>query len=357
MGNLNTAKGDFSTAMGYTTYATGKYSTAMGAGNTAEGISSTAMGYTTYATADYSTAMGSFNVGLLTTLLKIGNGSDFVTRSNVLSVFKNGTVGIGTLMPKAPLHIAGSSAVNETNTRYFSYGTGSSVGVLPNGSYNIGLLADYDIVTKNSFVSAQTVTTSDARIKNIIGLSDNHQDLQTLRRIKITDYHYKDAVTWGRQLFKKVIAQQVEEVYPQAVRQQKSVIADIYVLAERVQYNESKKELTVMLSKDYGLKIGDKVELVDSRQGKVLAEITSVSGNGFIVGNWLFATDKIFVFGREVNDFRVVDYEAISMLGISAIQQLATEVDSLKKQLSEMDSVKKRLDVLEAGLSTAPSGK
>jgi len=96
---------------------------------------------------------------------------------------------------------------------------------------------------------------------------------------------------------------------------------------------------------------------VDSRQGKVLAEITSVSGNGFIVGNWLFATDKIFVFGREVNDFRVVDYEAISMLGISAIQQLATEVDSLKKQLSEMDSVKKRLDVLEAGLSTAPSGK
>lgn len=76
------------------------------------------------------------------------------------------------------------------------------------------------------------------------------------------------------------------------------------------------------MSKDYGLKTEDKVELVDSRQGMVLAEITAVSGNEFIIANRLFTTDKIFVFGWEV------DYEAISMLGVSAIQQLATEIDS-----------------------------
>jgi hypothetical protein len=35
---------------------------------------------------------------------------------------------------------------------------------------------------------------------------------------------------------------------------------------------------------------------------------------------------NLFVFGKKVNDFRNLDYNAISMLGISAIQQLSREL-------------------------------
>jgi hypothetical protein len=42
--------------------------------------------------------------------------------------------------------------------------------------------------------------------------------------------------------------------------------------------------------------------------------------------------DKIFVYGREVNDFRVVDYEALSMLGISATQALLQRLEQVEKE-------------------------
>ena len=50
------------------------------------------------------------------------------------------------------------------------------------------------------------------------------------------------------------------------------------------------------------------------------------------------------MYGREVNDFRSVDYEAISMLGISAIQQLAKENEALKSKFTtENDLLKKQM--------------
>ncbi len=81
----------------------------------------------------------------------------------------------------------------------------------------------------------------------------------------------------------------------------------------------------------------------------------SVSGKTFTVKDWQYPTDKIFVFGREVNDFRSVDYEALSMLGISAIQALAKENEELKKENLE---TKSRLNAIEASLKQLiPAGK
>ena len=157
----------------------------------------------------------------------------------------------------------------------------------------------------------------------------------------------KDEGTWGKQIFKKVIAQEVEKIYPEAVRKQTSVIPDIYSLAEKVNYDANKKELTVSLLNNYDLKIGDKIELVHPEKGKVRTTISAVSGNSFTVKDWLYETDKIFVFGREVDDFRVVDYEALSMLGISAIQALAKENEELKNRMNRLENLEKRLIDLE----------
>ena len=61
MGSSTTASGYFSTAMGDFTTASGPVSTAMGANTYASGNTSTAMGYETEASGDYSIAMGSFS--------------------------------------------------------------------------------------------------------------------------------------------------------------------------------------------------------------------------------------------------------------------------------------------------------
>ncbi|WP_394992169.1 tail fiber domain-containing protein [Emticicia sp.] len=341
-GSGSLADGYVSTALGNQTYASGQYSTAMGTNTKASGTSSTAMGEGTIASGPSSNAMGSYNVNVPNALLMIGNGT-YGSHSNALTVMNDGKVGIGTTAP-APLHVTTSASLSNSTNHYFSWATGSSITTLANAFHDIGILSEYDIVTKNSFVSSQTVTTSDARIKNIIGLSNNQQDLAKVCQIQITDYHYKDVANWGNQTFKKVIAQQVEEVYPQAVKKMTSTIPDIYSLAEKVVYDETNKKLTVSLSKNYEIRIDDKIEFVHEKHGKIQAIVESVSGNSFTVRDWQYPTDKIFVYGREVNDFRSVDYEAISMLGISAIQQLAKENEALKSKFTtENDLLKKQM--------------
>ena len=368
MGGNTVASGTYSTAMGDYTIASEFSSTAMGERTTASGWFSTAMGYYTIASGNSSTAMGTFNIDVPTALLMVGNGTTLL-RSNALTVLNNGKIGIGTTAPIAPLHVSSSNAVAENNiNRYFNYGTGSSINVLPSGSYNVGLLVDNDIVTKNSFVSAQTATTSDARIKNIIGLSNNQQDLDKVRQIQITDYRYKDVYTWGNQTFKKVIAQQVEEVYPQAVRKMTSTVPDIYALADQVVFEATSKNFTVTMSKNYDIKVGETIEFILEKEGKVQGAVASVAGNSFTVKNWQYPTNKIFVFGREVKDFRSVDYEAISMLGISAIQQLAKEnelllkgnellLNEIKKLKDDGKELSTRLSIIEGLLSNYAKGK
>jgi hypothetical protein len=120
MGKDTTASGDDSTAMGYMTSASGWASTAMGGFTTASGGYSTAMGYRTTAQAYDSVVLGRWNVvsGSTTTwvetdpLFVIGNGFQFSemppSRSNALTVLKNGNVGIGQLDPTATLDVAGT---------------------------------------------------------------------------------------------------------------------------------------------------------------------------------------------------------------------------------------------------------
>lgn len=54
-------------------------------------------------------------------------------------------------------------------------------------------------------------------------------------------------------------------------------------------------------------------------------------------------SDRIFVYGEEVNDFRTVDYEGLTTLNISATQELSK---LLKKQQLQIDEQNKKIEVL-----------
>ncbi|HEY1056125.1 MAG TPA: hypothetical protein VGE24_13355, partial [Emticicia sp.] len=151
---------------------------------------------------------------------------------------------------------------------------------------------------------------------------------------------------------------QVEQVFPQAINKGTDVVPDIYALTQKTVFNETNKTLQCSLSKSYQIKPGERLQFIHPTAGKIIAEVIEVSGNTFTVKDWPHATDKIFVYGREVNDFRSVDYEAISMLGISAIQQLAKENEELNKKLKELKSdFSARLETLEAQMPKLNTGK
>jgi hypothetical protein len=261
-------------------------------------------------------------------------------------------------LPLAKLVVTGFQGTSTGTASFFN--PGSLIYTNTTSAANNSIYATHGIVSGLYIGAALSVTASDNRIKNIKGISNSSEDLELLKKIEITNYTMKDVATWGNQNFKKVIAQQVESVYPEVIKKQTQVIPDIYALAESVVYDAHNKKLSVSLLKDYGIKIGDKIELVHPEKGKITSEVVAVLGKSFTVKDWQYPTDKIFVFGREVNDFRSVDYEALSMLGISSIQELAKKVEQLEKENKDLkldnfqqkNHFNKRLENIEATLKS-----
>ena len=161
--------------------------------------------------------------------------------------------------------------------------------------------------------------------------------------IEVTNYSLIDSIEKGNKMYKKVIAQQVEKVYPQAVSTMTDVVPDIYKMAAI-----KMGRVTVPNT----LKAGEKVKLILEDRTE-LAEVLSADAAGFNVN--LSDEGRVFVFGREVNDFRTVDYEAISMLNVSATQELAKIIEQQKAEIANLQSthaqVLARLEQLEASLS------
>jgi hypothetical protein len=200
--------------------------------------------------------------------------------------------------------------------------------------YNGTATPGISIWATSRVISSEFNAVSDARIKNIKGRSDSRADLAALMGIEVTDYVYKDVVEKGTAPYKKVVAQQVEKVYPQAVKQTTDSVPDIYALA-------NVKDGWLELSTD--LKKGDRVKLIADTETAV-HEVLEVKPGRFRT-TLQPKGEKVFVFGREVKDFRVVDYEAISMLNVSATQELKRQNDALR---AANDALASRVADLEA---------
>ena len=106
LGRMTSATGDYSTALGFS-------STANGSGSTATGWVTTARSFGSFATGMFNDTSDAFTLSLLPTdrIFQIGNGTLSSSRSNAITVFRNGNTGIGTVNPLARLHVADSSVV------------------------------------------------------------------------------------------------------------------------------------------------------------------------------------------------------------------------------------------------------
>lgn len=58
--------------------------------------------------------------------------------------------------------------------------------------------------------------------------------------------------------------------------------------------------------------------------------------------------EKVFVYGHEVTDFGIVDYDGLSMLNVSATQELAKRVAALEQQNDRLQTETKRLTAIES---------
>ncbi|MEE8336241.1 MAG: hypothetical protein V3S48_07385 [Candidatus Neomarinimicrobiota bacterium] len=137
---------------------------------------------------------------------------------------------------------------------------------------------------------------------------------------------------------KMVIGQQVKSVYPQSVDLITKVINDI------MKYGEIDNGTVEM--ENHGFKVGDRLYVIYESNGiETITEILTVTKNTFDIKS--NNTGKIYVVGHEVNDFHVVDYDAIAMLSVSALQELGRIIKNIQIQ---NDNLLVRIEAMEKSI-------
>jgi hypothetical protein len=247
LGNFTLASGITATAIGFETLASGSRSLALGTSSTASGQeaitlgtvslasgqNAIAMGYGTRALSFRETTAGIYNTeytpSSTTTfvgtdrLFVIGNGTGPSSRSNAVTVLKNGNVGIGTSIPQERFHVAngrlrvGTETIEDTGSNRLSF----NAGLFPDsdGAFNLG---------SSSFrwnaVWAQdgTINTSDRREKRDIQFLN--YGLREILNLHPVRFRWKATPEQGEKL--GLIAQDVLNIIPEVVKTHEFVSID-----------------------------------------------------------------------------------------------------------------------------------
>ncbi|MFD2719557.1 hypothetical protein ACFST9_12585 [Hymenobacter monticola] len=262
-------------------------------------------------------------------------GCNIAISREVMRIDQYGRVGIGTTSPGVPLHVASSDKFTADVYGYINHdGAGQNKG---KNTYDVSIKAEGRVV------APEVNALSDARLKVVMGRSDSAADLVLLQRLRITDYTMRDRAQSGNQTYKKVIGQELEEVFPQAVHQHTGFLPDIYAPAVQVQRHGEILRVTLPAGLPQAATAGQRLRLVGPA-GEVLATLAEPAAAGsqelLVSGADSLAdtTEPVFVFGLEHADVRTVDYEALAMLNVSATQALAQQVQELQRRLETQDA-------------------
>jgi hypothetical protein len=202
MGQSSRATQAFSTAMGFTTEANGLASTAMGGYTIANGLASTAMGYFTTASGPYSTAMGRNTTAS-------GNYSTALGFSTSANSYGETVIGTyNTTYTPASINLYNST------DRLFVIGNGASPSALSNA---LVMLKDGTTTFSGSVTGASFTSTSDLRLKkNIVPLKNS---IETIMKLKPVSYEKKNSLSSSDYNLKEngFIAQELQKVMPTLV--------------------------------------------------------------------------------------------------------------------------------------------
>ena len=225
IGFNNNANGIRALAIGNGNLPKGDQSIALGSGNSGDGVQSISMGTVSKSNSNQSLSGGlgivnnsygsvmfgiyndSLNLNLAAKapskidfvpedpLFVVGNGTKDAARSNAITLFKNGKMGLSTTAPTEILDVNGSARfrnvlTDNNNTVFLTIETTGAIGT----------------------IKKTTIGASDIRLKQNINTLDNA--LEKVMRLRGVSYEFKENPDQKRMGF---IAQEVETVFPEAV--------------------------------------------------------------------------------------------------------------------------------------------
>jgi hypothetical protein len=254
----------------------------------------------------------------------IDNLTDAPTR---MTITPAGFVGIGTTSPRTYLEINGIESVAGD---YEKYSNENSTRVAPSSTTK-----DVSLHVNSGIGCSVIYYHSDRRMKtDIVDVPDNLA-LQQVRDIPCRYYEYIDKVSKGSKKVVGFIAQEVDEVLPTAITKMAKYIPDEYRSLENISWEEIgdiSSNITYKLSSDLtdvsGINYRFIVTNDVSNDTPVQKDIVGNSDNTFTFDA---SYQYVFCYGKEVDDFHIIDKNQIFALHHSAIQ----EIDRLQLEEKE----------------------
>ena len=179
--------------------------------------------------------------------------------------------------------------------------------------------------------------------------------LDKINMISVKSYKYKDPILMNNsQIVTGVIAQELEQIFPESINLIKQVIPSILRFSDSYIVDAS-KNATIELA-NHGLATNDTVRVVnkwtdDNIKNELFEDVSInvIDTNTFstvLTKNIFLDCSNVFIYGKKVDDFHAIDKNKIYMPLIAAVQelskknnQLTTTINTMKSQLDSLSEL------------------
>jgi hypothetical protein len=191
------------------------------------------------------------------------------------------------------------------------------------------------VITANGDIHAYAFRAySDIRIKKEVQPINPNFALESILKIQASQYKYIDEIKQPAQIY-GFIAQQIASVFPYAVQTQRETIPSIYSRGVLLTPTRIKVDTY------HGLVEGDKVKVLGD------SDATNVGTVSLIIDSYTFECNTdftfketiVFVYGKEVDDFKTLNKEPILSVTVAALQEVISTVEILKKEKLLLESL------------------
>jgi hypothetical protein len=143
---------------------------------------------------------------------------------------------------------------------------------------------------------------------------------------------------YGKPVKHGLIAQEVLEVYPEAVSYSEGYIPTAFSLATEILRVDSNLQITTSVPHEFVS--SDMIELIIDNKRIQVSIVSIISDTVFTVAKWYnYDSNKsVFVYGKKTTDFMYIDKAQFGMLAARACQTLSQQNTALQAQVASQQS-------------------